>query len=128
MSIHRSAKIWGPDVDEFKPQRFLPGKADKLPANAWRPFERGPRNCIGQELALIEMKVILAITLREFEITTAFDELETLSRDGTLWAKNASFREGPQEVFGDPMYQTLLAAGKPREGHPVRINRRKMQI
>ena len=127
MCIHRNARIWGPDVDEFKPDRFLPENADKLPTNAWRPFEKGPRNCIGQELALIEMKVILAVTLREFEITSAFDELETLSNDETLWAKEASFRKGPQEVFDDPMYQILLAAGKPREGHPVRVSRREFQ-
>ncbi|CAG5158174.1 uncharacterized protein ALTATR162_LOCUS5022 [Alternaria atra] len=128
MCIHRSTRYWGPDVDEFKPERFLPENADELHANAWRPFERGPRNCIGQELALIEMKVVLAMTIREFEVRSVFEELETLSTDGTLWAKEASFRKGPQEAFGDPMYQVLLAAGKPREGHPVRVNRRKMDI
>ena len=36
----------------------------KIPPGAWRPFERGPRNCIGQELALIEGKVVLAAVTR----------------------------------------------------------------
>ena len=128
MCIGRSAKIWGPDVDEFKPERFLPENAGKLPPDAWRPFEKGPRNCIGQELALVEMKVVLALTLREFDIKTAYDELSTLSNDGTLWAKDHSFRAGPQKVFGEDMYQILLAAGKPREGMPARVSRRSMKV
>ncbi|CAO2657275.1 Nn.00g034010.m01.CDS01 [Neocucurbitaria sp. VM-36] len=123
----RSAKLWGPDVDEFKPERFLPENAERVPPHAWRPFEKGPRNCIGQELALIEMKVLLALTVREFDIRAAYDELATLSKDGTLWAQDSSFRNGPQEVFGEEMYQILLVAAKPREGMPARVTRRNMQ-
>jgi acid phosphatase len=126
MAMHRDARIWGPDVDAFKPERFLPENADKLPANAWRPFEKGPRNCIGQELALIEMKVVLAMTLREFDFRAAYDELDSLMGDGSLWARDASFRKGPMEVFGERMHQILLAAAKPSEGMPARVYKRAM--
>ncbi|KAF1841638.1 cytochrome P450 [Cucurbitaria berberidis CBS 394.84] len=119
MCLGRSAKIWGSDVDVFRPERFLPENADKIPLNAWRPFEKGPRNCIGQELALVEMKVVLALTVREFDIRAAYDELDALSNDGSLWARDSSFRKGPQKAFGDEMYQILLAAGKPREATTV---------
>jgi len=126
MAMQRDKRIWGDDVDEFKPERFLPENADKLPPNAWRPFERGPRNCIGQELAMIEMKVMLAMTLREFDIRSAYDELNTLMNDGTMWAKDSSYRKGPQEVFGERMHQILLGAAKPSEGMPARIKRREI--
>jgi cytochrome P450 len=126
MAMHRDAKVWGPDVDEFKPERFLAENAGKVPADAWRPFEKGPRNCIGQELALIEMKVVLAMTIREFDFRVAYDELDSLMGDGTLWAKDGSFRNGPQEIFGERMHQILLAAAKPSEGMPVRAYRREM--
>jgi hypothetical protein len=126
MVMHRDKRIWGDDVDDFKPARFLPENADKVPPNAWRPFEKGPRNCIGQELALIEMKVVLAMTLREFDFKAAYDELDSLKEDGTLWANDASFRKGPQEVFGERMHQILLAAAKPSEGMPARVRRRDM--
>lgn len=105
MDVYLSiARIWGPDVDELKLERFSLVYADKLPANAWRPFERGPRNCFGQELALIETKVVLAVTLREFQIGSAFDELETRRNDGTLWTKETSCRKGPKKVFCNLMY------------------------
>jgi cytochrome P450 len=126
MAMHRDAKVWGPDADEFKPERFLPGNEGRVPPNAYRPFEKGPRNCIGQELALIEMKVVLAMTLREFEFKTSYEELGSLMGDGTLWARDNSFRSGPMEVYGERMHQILLAAAKPSEGMPCRVMRREM--
>lgn len=124
-TMGRSKQIWGEDVDEFHPQRFLPANIASVPADAWRPFEKGSRNCIGQELTLIELKTVLALTLREFDVETAFDELSSLSNDGTFWTKDEGYRRGPQEVFDDPMYQVLLASAKPREGMPARVKRRK---
>ncbi|KAJ8109432.1 hypothetical protein OPT61_g7458 [Boeremia exigua] len=124
-ALGRSKRIWGEDVDTFKPERFLPQNAAQVPAEAWRPFEKGPRNCIGQELSLIELKTVLALTLREFDVRAAFDELPLLSNDGSMWTKDSSFQRGPQEVFGDPMYQVLLASAKPREGMPTRVKRRR---
>ncbi len=63
--IHRNKKIWGPDAHEFNPDRWLDeAYMAKLPPGAWRPFERGPRNCIGQELAMLEGKVVLAAVTR----------------------------------------------------------------
>jgi cytochrome P450 len=124
-SMHRDPRYWS-DPHAFCPERFLPGNIDKLVAGAFRPFEKGPRNCIGQELALMELRIILACTMREFDVSAAYDELQTLSGDGSLWAKEKAFRAGPQECFGDEAYQVLLAAAKPREGMPVRITRRTM--
>lgn len=125
MGMHRDSRYFD-DAQIFKPERFMPENVDKLTPNAYRPFEKGPRNCIGQELALIEMKVVLALTVREFDIKGAYDELDALAEDGTLWAKESSWKTGPQEIFDDPAYQVLLAAAKPREGMPMRVSRRSM--
>lgn len=125
MAMQRDQRVWGADADEFHPERFLPANASNLPPNAWAPFERGQRNCIGQELALIEMKVMLAMTLREFAFEAAYDQLDSLMCDGTAYAKNSSYRKGPQEVFGgERMYQILWSAAKPSEGMPARVKRR----
>ena len=38
-----------------------------LPTGSYRPFERGPRTCIGSNLAYIEAKIVLAVIARGFE-------------------------------------------------------------
>ncbi|KAK9234176.1 hypothetical protein V1525DRAFT_413900 [Lipomyces kononenkoae] len=47
-----------PSPEKFMPERFVPNVTVEVPRTAWRPFEKGPRNCVGQELALLESKII----------------------------------------------------------------------
>ena len=65
-----------PSPDEFIPERFLPAPNNfqEIPKDAWRPFEKGPRACLGQELAMLEMKIVLALTLREFDVESGYEE------------------------------------------------------
>lgn len=69
--VQRDPAVYGPTADEFLPERWLgDGEGEekgRIAASAWRPFERGPRNCIGQELANIESKIILACVARRYE-------------------------------------------------------------
>lgn len=62
--IHHDAR-WFPEPEKFEPQRFMPG-APEIPRGAYIPFGTGPRVCIGQHFAMIEMTLIAAILLREF--------------------------------------------------------------
>ncbi|KAI7129987.1 hypothetical protein KC352_g31387, partial [Hortaea werneckii] len=89
---------------------------------AWIAFSKGNRNCIGQELAIIETKVILAMTLRLFDFEPAFDELDKLKGDKSGYPSDTS---GVQEQFGDAAYQIQLGTAKPREGMPCRIKLRQ---
>ena len=66
-ATHREAEHW-PDPDRFDPERFL-READDRPAFAWIPFGGVPRVCIGQHFAMLEMMVVVAMLLREFEWT-----------------------------------------------------------
>jgi cytochrome P450 len=68
ISMHNDPTVY-PDHLKFLPERFLAKEGDKLYVrkNSWRPFEQGPRNCIGQELAMTELRMALAITAREFD-------------------------------------------------------------
>jgi cytochrome P450 len=63
--IHHDAR-WYPEPEKFQPQRFMPG-APEIPRGAYIPFGTGPRVCIGQHFAMIEMTLIAAMLLREFD-------------------------------------------------------------
>ncbi|KAL8724604.1 MAG: hypothetical protein Q9166_007851 [cf. Caloplaca sp. 2 TL-2023] len=56
-TIQRSPDLWS-RPDNFIPDRWLVQSGHQFyPVKcAWRPFEFGPRNCIGQEHALLGMK------------------------------------------------------------------------
>ncbi|KAI0868948.1 cytochrome P450 71B25 [Hypoxylon argillaceum] len=114
-SIQRDPEHW-PEPNRFIPDRWLVPAGHALyprDKEAWRPFERGPRNCIGQELALLEVRVILAMVLRDFDFCDAYAEFR--ARKG--WS-------GPTEVQGDRAYQVLLGSSKPNNGYPCKVARR----
>ncbi|CAG8666184.1 134_t:CDS:2, partial [Diversispora eburnea] len=67
-TIHKLPSIWGPDPNEFKPSRWLDPSISKINSNySWIPFLPGARGCIAYKMALNELKVILAILIRNFE-------------------------------------------------------------
>ncbi|KAJ5133517.1 hypothetical protein N7526_004882 [Penicillium atrosanguineum] len=69
--MHRRKDFWGPDADEFKPERWVNRKA------GWEyiPFNGGPRICIGQQFALTEAGYVLVRLLQRF------DQIEDINAD-----------------------------------------------
>nr|GMC58754.1 cytochrome P450 734A1-like [Ipomoea batatas] len=67
LAVHHDQAIWGNDVNEFNPARFSEGvaRAAKHPV-AYIPFGLGVRQCIGQNLAILQTKLTLAIMLQRF--------------------------------------------------------------
>ncbi|KAK2042430.1 cytochrome P450, partial [Colletotrichum somersetense] len=89
--LMKSSEYWGSDAESFVPSRFLEetgaiaDRSDDIAKErrrmmrhlAYRPFERGPRNCIGQELTMLEMRVVLLLVIRRFDfIKKGFDGVE----------------------------------------------------
>ncbi|KJH48404.1 unspecific monooxygenase [Dictyocaulus viviparus] len=91
-AVHHNLKIWGADVEEFKPestrQNFNHRQSNKL--NAFMPFGKGPRQCVGMRFALMEMKLTLSVLFTKYRLRKK-DHNEKLSmtlRDtGTVWPK-----------------------------------------
>ncbi|KAI3468373.1 hypothetical protein Pfo_025036 [Paulownia fortunei] len=69
-TLHTNTAIWGPDALEFKPQRFENGIAGACKSpNSYMPFGFGPRVCIGQHLATVELKLLISLILSNFSFT-----------------------------------------------------------
>ncbi|ALC43310.1 Cyp316a1 [Drosophila busckii] len=51
-----------------EPELFKPERFESSQSSAYAPFSAGPRNCVGQKFAQLEMKMLLAKLVREFEL------------------------------------------------------------
>ena len=59
---------WFAEPLAFRPERFAPD-APEIPRGAYLPFGAGPRVCLGQHLAMVEMTVIAAMVLQRFDLS-----------------------------------------------------------
>ncbi|XP_047045970.1 cytochrome P450 714D1-like [Lolium rigidum] len=74
-AMHHDAASWGPTSRRFDPGRFKDGVAAacKHPQAAFMPFGLGARTCLGQNLANVEVKTLLAVVLARFAFTLSPD-------------------------------------------------------
>jgi cytochrome P450 len=61
---------WFPEPERFDPERFAPGRAERIPQYAYFPFGAGPRVCIGRQFALVEMQIVAATLLQTLSVRT----------------------------------------------------------
>ncbi|KLU87003.1 hypothetical protein MAPG_06009 [Magnaporthiopsis poae ATCC 64411] len=122
-AIHRGAG-WGESPLEFAPERWLSasgGDGTQYPApprNAYRPFELGPRNCVGQLLAMTELRLATALVVRELDVECAWDEWDEMTGNKGPKAKRPT-------VWGSRLYH-VNRHGVPqlKDGMPVHVRLR----
>ncbi|KAH8824011.1 cytochrome P450 monooxygenase pc-bph [Flagelloscypha sp. PMI_526] len=61
--------LWGDDVKVFRPERWLEEDSQEKTERerAFQPFSLGPRACIGRNLAMLEMSIIMGNVLHRYE-------------------------------------------------------------
>ncbi|KAK6152583.1 hypothetical protein DH2020_012222 [Rehmannia glutinosa] len=74
LAVHHDPVLWHHDAQEFNPARFATGAAQaaKHPM-AFMPFGLGSRRCIGQNLAVQQAKLAIAMILQRFSFELAPD-------------------------------------------------------
>ncbi|MBE3045159.1 cytochrome P450 [Candidatus Bathyarchaeota archaeon] len=115
---HRNPSIFGPDADEFRPERWLADDADNLsrmnrhwmPASSPHlylacPFPRvltsrtclqfglGSRTCIGRHISLLEISKLIPLLVRDFNFELSGDlaKGESWSTTGYWFVKPTDF-------------------------------------
>jgi cytochrome P450 len=80
---HRNAKYFPDQPDNFVPERFL---EDVVGAAAYaantknlQAFSVGPRNCVGQPLAITELKVVLSQIVRRYRLKRNSKAIEPIT-------------------------------------------------
>ncbi len=65
--LHHDPENW-PNPERFDPDRFAPEQVKTRHPYAFLPFGGGPRLCIGNQFALMELQALLATLLHRFDI------------------------------------------------------------
>jgi len=73
MAVQRDPTLWD-DPLRFDPKRFSPENFTALDRWKYLPFGGGPRSCIGDHFAMLEVTLALATIIRGVEIRSLDDE------------------------------------------------------
>jgi len=69
---HRHPNYWE-RPEEFFPEHFSPEKVEARPRFAYFPFGGGPRQCIGNNFALMEAQLIIATVAQKYHLRLAVE-------------------------------------------------------
>ncbi|CAH0697147.1 unnamed protein product [Spodoptera exigua] len=69
--------MWGPDVNEFKPERWFDIANFPTNPNAFGSFGIGRRNCIGKQFAMTVMKLAVVYLVRNYHLLSDISKLES---------------------------------------------------
>ena len=85
--IHRHPDLWE-NPNEYNPLNFHPSKAEGRDPYAYMPFSAGYRNCIGQNFAIIEEKMVIASIINRFQVILDEEHEVSMEPQIIMRAKN----------------------------------------
>lgn len=74
MATHLDQTVFGHDVYTFRPERWLTTKTEAIRRmeGAYMAFSRGRRVCLGQHIAVLQMKKVLSVLVSDFDVSVIF--------------------------------------------------------
>ncbi|KAE8769215.1 Cytochrome P450 86A2 [Hordeum vulgare] len=116
-AMGRMEAVWGEDCREFRPERWIgeDGKLRYVPSYKFASFNTGPRTCLGKDMAFVQLKVVAAAVVRNFEVEAVPGHVVEPNISIILHMKNgfkarikrrrqfASFNTGPRTCLGNDM-------------------------
>lgn len=97
LAAHRDP-AWGPDADQFNPDRFAPENIRTLGAHIYKPFGTGIRACLGRQFALHEIILTLATILHQFDLEPQPDYQLAVTETLTLKPDGLQLRLHPRPI------------------------------
>ena len=91
-ALHRDKRYW-PEPEKFRPLRFTAEEVKKRPKFAYLPYGGGPRVCIGNNFATMEIQIVLTMIIQRFHFEMIDDKevlpdaLITLRPKDGVWMK-----------------------------------------
>jgi cytochrome P450 len=67
LASHRLPDVF-PEPDRYRPERFAAEAKAALPKGAFIPFGSGPRSCVGMRMVQLELRTIVSLMLKRFEL------------------------------------------------------------
>ncbi|AES60693.1 putative carotene epsilon-monooxygenase [Medicago truncatula] len=99
-NIHHSSKVWD-RAEEFLPERFdLDGPVPNETNTDFRfiPFSGGPRKCVGDQFALLEATVALAVFLQHMNFELVPDQNIGMTTGATIHTTNGLYMKLSQRL------------------------------
>jgi len=82
-TIHRDREVWGDDAAIYRPERWFERDSDAI-QRTFNPFSYGPRACVGRNLAVLELLIIISSIFHRFEIVLEHPDEPFETREGFL--------------------------------------------
>ncbi|KAH7471968.1 hypothetical protein FOMA001_g13190 [Fusarium oxysporum f. sp. matthiolae] len=75
---HIDPNVYGPDAQVFRPERWIDSDPEQLKRmeRSWMPFGHGSRTCIGKNISILEISVLVPQLVCHFDFKLVHPEQE----------------------------------------------------